>query len=81
VKIRDVGLRFDEPERCESPARLGAVFESICGSHTVGSNTALLQPDPGLTPAVFGLPAEALSLCSLVVMLQPDHADALGSSR
>lgn len=78
AKIRDAGLRFEEPEQSELPARFGAVLESIYGAYTIGSNTAVLGPEAAQPPVLSGLRAEALYLCRLVVMLQPDHAETLG---
>ena len=78
AKIRDAGLRFEEPNPTELPDRLGAVLESLYGAYTIGANTAVLGPEAAQTPVLSGLRAEALYLCRLVVMLQPDHAEALG---
>jgi RNA polymerase sigma-70 factor (ECF subfamily) len=35
-KIRDAGVRFDEPELSELPERLGYVLESIYGAFGLG---------------------------------------------
>lgn len=74
-KIRDAGLRFEEPEQRELPARLAAVLEALYGAYTLGSHTARLGTAAG---ALSGLTDEALYLVRLVVALQPGSAEALG---
>ena len=78
AKIRATGMRFDEPEAAELPARLGAVLDSIYGAYTIGSNNALLGPEAALATPLSGLRSEALFLGRLVVALQPDSAEAAG---
>jgi RNA polymerase sigma-70 factor (ECF subfamily) len=78
AKIRDAGLRFEEPEPSELPERLSAVLDSLYGAYTIGSNTARLGPDAAQPAAVSELTGEALYLCRLVVALQARSAEALG---
>lgn len=77
-KIRDAGLRFEEPEARELPERTAAVLESIYGAYTIGSNTASTEPGQRESAATSALTGEALYLCRIVVALQPDSAEALG---
>lgn len=77
-KIRDAGLRFEEPEQRELPARLAAVLEALYGAYTLGSHTARLGTAATAPGALSGLTDEALYLVRLVVALQPGSAEALG---
>ncbi len=77
-KIRDDGLRFEEPEQDELPERLAAVLESIYGAYTIGANNALLGPDAAQPEARSQLRDEALYLARLVATLLPAQAEALG---
>jgi RNA polymerase sigma-70 factor (ECF subfamily) len=70
AKIRDSGLRFEEPEARELPERLGAVLEGIYGAYTIARHHDPAPPT--------GLIDEALHLCRIVLALQPDAAEALG---
>jgi len=76
ARIRDCGLRFDEPEAAELPARLDAVLDAIYAAYTIGSNDAALGPEAGLAEPLSGLRDEALYLGRLVAALQPDSAEA-----
>jgi RNA polymerase sigma-70 factor, ECF subfamily len=78
ARIREAGLRFEEPEARDLPARLAGVLESLYGAYTIGSHSALRGPEAAQPPAVSGLTEEALYLCRLVVALQPDSAEASG---
>lgn len=77
-KIREAGLRFEEPEARELPDRLAAVLESIYGAYTIGANNALLGPDAAQPEARSLLRDEALFLARLVATLLPQQAEALG---
>ncbi len=77
-KIRDAGLRFEEPEPRELPARLAAVLEALYGAYTLGSHTARLGSAASAPGALSGLNEEALFLARLVAALQPGSAEALG---
>jgi RNA polymerase sigma-70 factor (ECF subfamily) len=77
-KIREAGLRFEEPEPRELPGRLAGVLESIYGAYTIGANTALLGPDAAQPEARSLLREEALFLARLVTALLPQQAEALG---
>lgn len=77
-KIRDDGLRFEEPEPAELPGRLAAVLESIYGAYTIGANNALLGPDAAQPEARSQLRDEALYLARLAATLLPTKAEALG---
>lgn len=77
-KIREAGIRFEEPEARELPARLQAVLEGIYGAYTIGSNAAIHEVDSAHAPLLSALADEALYLARLVVTLQPDSAEALG---
>jgi RNA polymerase sigma-70 factor, ECF subfamily len=70
AKIRDSGLRFEEPEARELPERLGAVLEGIYGAYTIARHHDPAPPT--------GLVDEALHLCRIVLALQPESAEALG---
>lgn len=78
AKIRDAGLRFEEPEARELPGRIDAVLESLYGAYTIGSNNAAIGAEAAQPPRVSELRSEAIYLCRLVVTLQPDSAEALG---
>jgi len=73
ARIRDTGMRFDEPEAAELPQRLAAVLEGVYGAYTIGSDLA--SPAPEAEPA---LREEALFLARLVAALQPGAAEASG---
>ncbi len=70
-KIRDAGLRFEEPERAEIPARLQEVLEAIYGAYGV-------EAVDGAENRVVNLQEEALFLCRVVCELMPSSAEAKG---
>ena len=70
-KIRATGLRFDEPEPPEWPARLASVLEAIYGAYTLHWG----QVDDA---AAGELAAEATFLAELVATHLPDEPEALG---
>ncbi len=78
AKIRDAGIRFEEPEARELPARLQAVLEGIYGAYTIGANQAAHDVDSAHAPVLSALADEALYLARLVVALQPGSAEAWG---
>ena len=78
VRIREAGLRFEQADERELPARLAAVLDAIYGAYSIGSNTAAtgaLEQQPGLSSALSG---EAVFLARLVAELQPADAEAQG---
>jgi len=78
AKIREAGLRFEEPEASELPERLGAVLESIYGAYTIGGNASTTELDALAPSAGATLRDEALYLAQLTAALQPRSAEALG---
>ncbi len=74
-KIRDAGLRFDEPGPDELPERLHAVLEAVYAAYGLGWE-AIDSADggEGEGQAVQGLRGEALFLADLVCSLLPAHA-------
>lgn len=72
-KIRDSGLRFEEPAAEALPERLHAVLETIYAAYGLGWDAL-----DGGDAAVVGLRSEALFLGELVCRLVPDSAEALG---
>ncbi len=78
AKIRDSGLRFEEPEARELPERLGAVLESIYGAYTIARHHPTALSGAGLPSAPAGLIDDSIDLARIVVALQPDAAEALG---
>ena len=76
-KIRDAGLRFEEPGPDEWPERLQAVLEAVYAAYGLGwqawESDAGDDPEPG-APAGQGLRAEALYLADLVCSLLPADA-------
>jgi RNA polymerase sigma-70 factor, ECF subfamily len=79
ARIRDSGLRFEEPESRELPARLAAVLESLYGAYSIGKHRGDAGSGHGV-PTVLpsGLVDEVIYLCRLVVLLQADEPEALG---
>jgi RNA polymerase sigma-70 factor (ECF subfamily) len=78
LKIREAGLRFEEPEAEELPERLHAVLEAIYAAYGLGWDAAGADVDDvGEAPSV-GLRSEALFLGSLVQRLLPDEPEAAG---
>jgi RNA polymerase sigma-70 factor (ECF subfamily) len=72
-KIRDAGIRFEEPERSELPQRLGYVLESIYGAFGLG-----LDAIDGAEARIADLQDEAIYLCDIVSALLPSEPEALG---
>lgn len=72
-KIRDSGIRFEEPEVAELPARLDYVLESIYG--TFGFSQDMIH---GAEASVSDLQNEAIYLCQLLCKLLPNEPEALG---
>ena len=79
-KIRDAGLRFEEPGPDEWPERLQAVLEAVYGAYGLGwqawqawESDAGDNPEPGAL-AGQGLRSEALYLADLVCSLLPADA-------
>jgi RNA polymerase sigma-70 factor (ECF subfamily) len=77
-KIRDAGLRFEEPEQRELPARLAAVLEALYGAYTLASHTARVGSAATAPATLSGLAEEALYLARLVAALLPGSAETLG---
>ena len=71
-KIRDAGLRFDEPDPDELPGRLHAVLEAVYAAYGLGWE-AIDSADGGEggDAGVQGLRSEALFLADLVCSLLP----------
>lgn len=72
-KIRDAGLRFEEPDAAELPGRLHDVLEAIYAAFGLGADAV-----DGAESRVTDLQQEAMFLCSLVVELMPREAEAKG---
>jgi RNA polymerase sigma-70 factor (ECF subfamily) len=72
-KIRDTGLRFEEPEAKELPERLHHVLESIYGAFGLSVDAV-----DGAEARVTDLREEAIYLCSIVCKLMPDAPEAWG---
>ena len=79
-KIRDAGLRFEEPGPDEWPERLQAVLEAVYGAYGLGwqawqawESDVGDNPEPGAL-AGQGLRSEALYLADLVCSLLPADA-------
>lgn len=72
-KIRSTGMRFEEPDAADLPARLQHVLEAIYGAYGVGIDAV-----DGAEPRIVNLRAEACFLCELVCALIPASAEARG---
>lgn len=72
-KIRDAGIRFEEPEAGELPERLGFVLESIYGAFGVS-----VEAVDGAESRITDLQREAVYLCRIVCELLPESAEAQG---
>jgi RNA polymerase sigma-70 factor (ECF subfamily) len=72
-KIRDAGIRFEEPELRELPDRLAFVLESIYGSFGLS-----LDAIDGAESRVTDLQDEAIYLCDIVCQLLPEEPEARG---
>jgi RNA polymerase sigma-70 factor (ECF subfamily) len=78
ARIRDAGMRFEEPEASDLPERLATVLEGIYGAYTIGKRNDHAASATGLAAMAGDLSDEALFLARIVVALQPDRAEALG---
>lgn len=80
ARIRDAGLRFEEPEVPDLPARLHAVLEAIYAAYGAGWEATFATPAPasGGVGSEDGFTAEAIYLATLLVRLLPDAAEAQG---
>jgi len=72
-KVRDAGIRFEEPELSELPERLEFVLESIYGAYGLG-----LEALDGAENRITDLQDEAIYLCKIVCALQPTEPEAQG---
>lgn len=72
-KIRDTGIRFEEPELQELPDRLACVLECIYGAFGLG-----LEAIDGAEPRIADLQEEAQYLCGIVCTLLPAEPEARG---
>lgn len=72
-KIRDAGIRFEEPELSELPERLAFVLESIYGAFGLSMDAI-----DGAESRVTDLQEEAIYLCDIVSQLLPDEPEARG---
>jgi RNA polymerase sigma-70 factor, ECF subfamily len=72
-KIKQTGIRFENPQREELAARSDAVLEAIYGAYS-------LEPGCSERAQIFSLAHEAVFLAELMAALTPDHAEAHGLS-
>jgi RNA polymerase sigma-70 factor (ECF subfamily) len=72
-KIRDAGIRFEEPEVSELSERLRYVLESIYGAYGLG-----LDAVAGAESRIADLQEEAIYLCDIVCALLPHAVEARG---
>lgn len=72
ARIRETGLRFEEPERSDLPGRTQAVLEAIYAAYALSSDRACGDGLPS------GLAAEALYLARVLTTLSPDSTEAAG---
>lgn len=72
-KIRDTGLRFEEPAVDDLPQRLHHVLEAIYGAFGLG-----LDAVDGAEERITSLGPEAKFLCKLVCVLLPNAAEPRG---
>ena len=72
-KIRDTGIRFEEPEARELPERLVYVLESIYGAFGLSVDAV-----DGAEARITDLQEEAIYLCGIVCQLMPESAEAQG---
>jgi RNA polymerase sigma-70 factor, ECF subfamily len=72
-KIRDAGIRFEEPELSELPNRLASVLESIYGAYGLS-----LEALDGAENRITDLQDEAMYLCNIVCGLLPTEPEAQG---
>ena len=72
-KIREAGIRFEEPELRELPERLACVLESIYGAFGLSMDAI-----DGAESRVTDLQDEAIYLCDIVCQLLPEEPEARG---
>ena len=72
-KIRDTGIRFEEPESSDLPERLAYVLESIYGAFGLG-----LDAIDGAEARIADLQDEAIYLCEIVSALLSSEPEARG---
>jgi RNA polymerase sigma-70 factor (ECF subfamily) len=72
-KIRDAGIRFEEPALADLPERLGYVLESIYAAFGLS-----LDAIDGTEARITDLQDEAIYLCHIVCKLLPDEPEARG---
>ena len=72
-KIKDTGLRFEEPDASDLPARLHDVLEAIYGAFGLS-----VEAIAGAESRITDLQQEAMFLCGLVCTLMPEVAEAQG---
>lgn len=88
-KIRLAGLRFEEPEARERPARLGAVLQALYGAYTLATHTARIaapaaagtpagDSDAGPAPPSLPALAEEAIFLTRIAAAPGDDAEALG---
>jgi RNA polymerase sigma-70 factor (ECF subfamily) len=77
-KIREAGLRFEEPEAEALPERLHAVLEAIYAAYGLGWDAAGIDMGSADASPMVGLRSEALFLGSLVQQLLPAEPEAAG---
>jgi RNA polymerase sigma-70 factor (ECF subfamily) len=78
ARIRDAGLRLEEPETRELPARLAAVLEGIYGAYTLTRQVTSAAAAAGSSEEGGALAEEALFFGGVVTALQPASAEAWG---
>ena len=72
-KIRDTGMRFEEPDVCDLPERLGCVLESIYAAFGLS-----LDAVDGAESRITDLRDEAMYLADIVCTLLPGEPEAWG---
>lgn len=78
ARIRDAGLRFEEPEGSELASRLDSVLEAIYSAYTIGRHRSHAATGVAGSILPAGLIDEALFLCRVVIELQPLEPEPLG---
>ncbi len=76
TKIRQTGIRFEEPEASELPGRIHAVLEAIYAAYGLGWEGSS-GDEPGSAQAS-NLVEESIYLADLTASLLPDNAEAAG---
>ena len=72
-KIRDSGLRFEQPDSTDLPERLHAVLEAIYAAYFLGREGTIIEGD-----SRDELRGEAIYLAHIVATLLPENGEALG---